>query len=62
MEKYHAIPELAKITGESIAVWRKRVYRREIESVRCGRNVRVSGAALQSWLQARTVPSKAAHA
>jgi excisionase family DNA binding protein len=47
------ITELARATAESQAVWRKRIQRREIEFLKCGRNVRVTRTALQSWLNAR---------
>ena len=52
------VGSLAEETGESIAVWRKRIFRGEIEFVKCGRNVRVSRAALDAWLAERTVPAR----
>ena len=49
------VAELAQETKESVAVWRKRIYRGEIEHAKLGRNVRVSRAALEAFLRARTV-------
>jgi len=52
-----ALPQLAKLSNESLAVWRKRVSRRQIPFVKCGRNVRVRREDYQSWIQRRTVPA-----
>ena len=52
---YHSIAELAQITNESVAVWRKRIFFRQIAYTKCGKNVRVSHQTLQDWLRARTV-------
>jgi hypothetical protein len=57
---HYSIPQLARITNESDAVWRKRILRNDIGYVKCGRNVRVSAEELQRWLTARSVSSKRA--
>ena len=51
------VKDLAAASRESIAVWRKRVFLRDIDIVRCGRNVRISCKALEEWLRRRTVPA-----
>lgn len=51
----YTVPQLAAITEESEAVWRKRILYREIAYVKCGSNVRVSQTELQRWLRARTI-------
>ena len=50
-----SVPELARETKESQAVWRKRIFRREIEHVKLGRNVRVSEESLAAYLLNRVV-------
>jgi hypothetical protein len=56
----YSVPQLARITTESEAVWRKRILFKQVEYVKCGRNVRVSDTEFQRWLTARTVASKGA--
>jgi len=56
--RFYDVPALARETRESAAVWRKRIFQREIQFTKCGRNVRVSRAALDAWLAARTVPAR----
>lgn len=51
------IAELAQITNESVATWRKRIFLKRISYVKCGRNVRVPASELDQWLRARTVAS-----
>jgi hypothetical protein len=53
--EHYSVPQLAKITNESLAAWRKRILLKQIAYIKCGRNVRVSRSALQNWLAARTV-------
>ena len=55
---YLAVGDLATETNESVAVWRKRIYRREIASIKCGRNVRVRASDFDAWIRDRLVPSK----
>ena len=56
MEKtFLTIVELAGETGESVAVWRKRILRREISYTKFGRNVRVSRDTLARFISERTV-------
>ena len=50
-----SIPELALETNESQAVWRKRIFFRQIPYLKLGRNVRVRRADFESWLEARLV-------
>jgi hypothetical protein len=57
-QAYYSVPELAEITHESIAVWRKRILHRLIAYTKCGKNVRVSSEELERWLGSRTVASK----
>ena len=58
-EEFLTVRELAKCSNESVAVWRKRVFFRQIGYVKCGKNVRVSKAELNRWLSARTVVAQA---
>jgi hypothetical protein len=55
---YYSIPQLAGFTNESEAVWRKRILGRRIPYTKLGRNVRVSRAVLELWLESRTVPPR----
>jgi excisionase family DNA binding protein len=52
------IRDLMRVTHESESVWRKRLGRREIQFVRLGANVRVRREDLDTWLAARTIPSR----
>jgi excisionase family DNA binding protein len=56
-QTYLTVADLANATAESEAVWRKRIMRREIPFVKCGRNVRVLSEDLKSWLRLRSVPA-----
>ena len=47
--------DVARYTCETLAAWRKRVFLRRIEFVRCGRNIRVRRSTLEQWLRDRTV-------
>jgi hypothetical protein len=49
------LAQLARRSGESLAVWRKRIHFRQIAYVKCGRNVRVLEADYRAWVQARIV-------
>jgi hypothetical protein len=57
--RYLTVTDLATETGESIAVWRKRLYRREIAVLKFGRNVRVDRNSYQAWVNQRTIPARA---
>ena len=50
-----SVPELALESNESEAVWRKRIFRKEIPYIKLGRNVRVRRAEFESFLEARLV-------
>ena len=50
-----SIPQLALESSESEAVWRKRIFRKEIPYIKLGRNVRVRRAEFESFLEARLV-------
>jgi excisionase family DNA binding protein len=50
------IKECAEFSGESEAVWRKRVGRGEIRIARLGRNVRVYESDLLEYVANRIVP------
>jgi hypothetical protein len=54
---HYSVPQLAEITSESQAVWRKRILFRQIAYRKFGRNVRVSGPELERWLESRMVAS-----
>lgn len=55
----HSVAQLARLTNESEAVWRKRILFRQIPYMKCGRNVRVSNAEFKRWLESRMVESVA---
>jgi Helix-turn-helix domain len=57
-ETFLSVEELAKRSHESEAVWRKRIYRREIACVKCGRNVRVRLSDFEVWVERRLVPAQ----
>jgi excisionase family DNA binding protein len=54
----YSISDLAEITNESDAVWRKRIFRREIAYLKLGRNVRVHRQELDSFLSTRQVEGR----
>ena len=49
------LTQLAELSNESLAVWRKRIHRREINYVKYGRNVRVPESDYRAGVQARIV-------
>jgi hypothetical protein len=51
----YSLRQLAEITNESVAAWRKRILLKQISYIKCGRNVRVSKATLLLWLSRRIV-------
>jgi len=57
LEPLVSLADAAQLTGESLAVWRKRILHRQIDFVKCGRNVRLHPAALKGWLDRRIVPA-----
>jgi len=57
-EGFYSVEQLAKLTGESVAVWRKRLARRELPWFKLGANVRVRESDFQEWLQSRMVATK----
>jgi hypothetical protein len=57
-EQFLTVPDLAKLTRESEAAWRKRIFFRQIPFVKCGRSVRVRGEDYQAWIRARTVTAR----
>ena len=48
------VEDLASITRESVAVWRKRLFRQEIPFAKLGRNIRILRSDLALWITART--------
>ena len=52
------IADLARKSNESEAVWRKRIFRKEIPYVKFGRNVRVSRESLAEFISNSTVPAR----
>jgi hypothetical protein len=57
-EKLLNLEQLAELSSESLAVWRKRIYRREVPYLKLGRNVRVRHEDYAAWLAARLVPAE----
>jgi hypothetical protein len=51
----YSLRQLAAITNESVAAWRKRILLMQIAYIKCGQNVRVSKATLLLWLSRRIV-------
>ena len=49
------VNDLAEITKESVAVWRKRIFHRQIPFVKLGTNVRVRRVDLDEWLKNRLI-------
>lgn len=47
------VADLARKTAESKSTWRSRISRREIVSVKCGRNVRVRATDFEIWVYQR---------
>ena len=62
LDEYLSIPQVALVTNEKPATWRKRVFLRQVEFVKCGRNVRIRRSILERWLNARTVPADGSRA
>jgi excisionase family DNA binding protein len=56
--QFLTVPELAKLSRESEAAWRKRVFFRQIPFVKVGRNVRVRREDFERWIQRRVVPAE----
>jgi hypothetical protein len=54
-----SVADLARETGESLSIWRARISRREITSVRCGRNIRIRPRDYEEWVSHRLIPSTA---
>jgi hypothetical protein len=52
-----SVIQLASESGESVAVWRKRILRRQIPFVKLGRNVRVTRRSFDEFVADRVVPS-----
>jgi hypothetical protein len=51
------VNELAKESGESVAVWRKRIFFRQIPYVKFGRNVRVKRENFEAFAAKREIPA-----
>jgi excisionase family DNA binding protein len=54
-QAFYNVEELAKITSETPAAWRKRIFKKQIGYVKFGKNVRVSRAEFERWVEAGTV-------
>ena len=50
------LQQLAERSNESLAVWRKRIFFRQIAFTKFGRNVRVAEEDFQRFAKERTVP------
>jgi hypothetical protein len=57
--QYLSVADLAAESRESMSVWRKRVFRREIPYVKLGRNVRVRRGDFDAFIAARVVKTEA---
>jgi excisionase family DNA binding protein len=55
--RLYSLSTCAAITGESLAVWRKRIFYRQIPFVKAGRNVRVRREDFDEWIRQRIVPA-----
>jgi hypothetical protein len=53
-----SIPELALESNESEAVWRKRIFRKEIPYYKFGRNCRVARQDFEEFCAARRVEAR----
>ena len=56
-ENQLSLKQIAERSSESVHVWRKRIYRREIAHIKSGRNVRVRESDYLAWVQERVVPA-----
>jgi excisionase family DNA binding protein len=56
--RFLSVRELAQETGESVAVWRKRVFKRLIPFVRLGRNVRVKRQDFENFCESGRVAAR----
>ena len=57
--RYLSVLDLARETGESIAVWRKRILQKSIAFTKLGRNVRVKRQDFEAFCAQRRVPAEA---
>jgi hypothetical protein len=55
--KFLTVEDLARESGESSAVWRKRLYLRQLPHLKFGRNVRVARQDFDAFCAARVVPA-----
>ena len=55
---FYSVAELAGMTRESVAVWRKRLFRRELPFYKFGANTRVRDSDFRDWFQGRMVSGK----
>jgi hypothetical protein len=53
--EFFSAKNLATMSGETVAVWRKRILHRQITFTKFGRNVRVSREAYERFITERTV-------
>jgi hypothetical protein len=57
--EFFSAKNLAAMSGETVAVWRKRILHRQITFTKFGRNVRVSREAYERFIEERTIPAQA---
>jgi excisionase family DNA binding protein len=55
--RFFTVADLARKTAESKSTWRSRISRREIVSVKCGKNIRVRAGDFEAWIRQRLIPS-----
>jgi len=57
--KLVSVRELAAFSGECASTWRRRIRRRELPSLKLGKNVRLRAADVDRWLRSRQVKTDA---
>ena len=53
--QFLSVAEVSRLTGLSVAFWRKAIHRGDISFAKFGSRVLIEGTALDSWIAARLV-------
>jgi excisionase family DNA binding protein len=53
LEPLYSVSDLQKWSGESESIWRKRISRGEIRTIKFGANTRIPKSALDQYLRSR---------
>ncbi len=56
--QFLTVHQLAALTRESEAAWRKRILHRQIQFIKVGRNVRIRAMDFERWIEQRVVPAQ----